>query len=108
MIENLLASIIVLLASLLTPGSLSFEQAVAIDRAFAPSQWAWAVRTSFCESGFHSDVVNKESGTVGLFQTHPLHLARFSLWGADLTNPFVNSLVARAILDVDGKDAWDC
>lgn len=63
-----------------------------------------------CESGFHRFRVG-DVGELGLFQIHPVHLARFrARYGlrADPSDPVQNAAIALDIWREEGWAPWSC
>lgn len=70
-----------------------------------------ATTVMLCESRGRAGAVNPASGTIGLWQIHPIHRQRVERMGytlADLTNPAVNLAVAYSIWAEQGWRPWSC
>jgi hypothetical protein len=84
---------------------------VAIQQSF-PEQYDKALAVAECESGLDPSAVSPGGGNWGLFQINTVHKGLVASMGyswADITNPFVNSQVARVIYDdAGGWSPWAC
>ena len=70
-----------------------------------------ATTVMLCESRGRATVVNPSSGTVGLFQIHPIHRRRVEYLGyrfEQLLDPRVNLAVAFNIWAEQGFGPWEC
>jgi len=82
-------------------------------KAFPPSEQMRALRVMRCETRGSAapDYAVGRAGEVGRWQVHPIHaglVERLGYEWADLTDPEVNGIVARAIWDASGWKAWAC
>lgn len=79
---------------------------------FQPADVEWALRVSFCESGWDASAKNPTSSASGLFQ----HLARFwddrsarAGWaGASIWDAEANTAVAAWLFVTGGPSHWVC
>lgn len=106
---GLFALIAIMFTSACTPEMVAHD---AIDTTFG-SAAACATRIATRESKLQPTVVNRRSGTTGLFQIHPIHAtwikAKFGYAFSDMKDPYKNAKVAKALsgeaLRMYG-DAW--
>ena len=85
----------------------------AIYTHFGPVNGVCAERIVHRESRFQAEVVNSRSGTVGLFQIHPVHAGwirdEFGYSMNELKDPYKNAEVAHSLAAKSYKmygDGW--
>jgi len=82
----------------------------AIRQSF-PDQYEKALAVAKCESGLNPEAVSPGGGNWGLFQINTIHTSRVQSMGYSwdqITDPYVNSKVARSIYNEVGWSAWAC
>ena len=80
-------------------------------QTYFPEQYDKALSVATCESGLDPAAVSPGGGNWGLFQINTVHSGLVSSLGyswSDITNPFVNAMVARQIYNDSGWSAWSC
>ena len=83
----------------------------AIKQAFPTSQFDKAVAVAKCESGLNPKAVSPGGGNWGLFQINRVHEKTLNSMGyswSQITDPVVNSKLARKIYDSSGWRALSC
>ena len=83
----------------------------AIKQAFPASQYTKAVAVAKCESGLNPKAVSPGGANWGLFQINKVHEKTLNAMGykwSQITDPVVNSKIARKIYDSSGWRAWSC
>lgn len=82
----------------------------AIAQAFPEqSLQQTAIAIAKCESNLQADAYNPNGGYTGLFQISPIHQSLIQSMGyswSDMTNPFANAKVARALYNQSGWSPW--
>ena len=89
------------------PGSAG-EGLAAIYAVFSGSPGLdWALRVAYCESRYHPNSVNHQSGATGLFQFMPrtwnAHFAGWNIW-----DPYAQARAALIFYNAGATSAWTC
>lgn len=87
------------------------EIAQDIYNAFSPLGAAavqWAVNVAYCESRYHPNSVNSDSGASGLFQFLPSTWAFTPYAKYSPFDPKYNALAAAWLYQRDGPSQWVC
>ncbi len=82
----------------------------AIKQSF-PDQYDKALSVARCESGLNPEAVSPGGGNWGLFQINRVHASLVESMGYSwdqITDPYVNSKVAREVYNSSGWSAWAC
>jgi hypothetical protein len=68
----------------------------------------WAVNVAYCESRYHPNSVNTESGAAGLFQFLPSTWAFTPQHASSPFDPVANAHAAAWLYQRDGPSQWVC
>ena len=82
-----------------------------IHDAFSPlggRALQWAVNVAYCESRYHPNSVNTESGASGLFQFLPSTWAFTPQHASSPFDPVANAHAAAWLYQRDGPSQWEC
>jgi hypothetical protein len=85
--------------------------ATIIHDAFSPlgsRAIQWAVNVAYCESRYHPNSVNSESGASGLFQFLPSTWAFTPQHASSPFDPVANAHAAAWLYQRDGPSQWVC
>lgn len=80
-------------------------------KQYFPSNYTKAVAVAQCESGLNPKAVSPGGGNWGLFQINRVHERTLNSMGyswSQITDPFVNSKLAKVIYNQSGWGAWAC
>lgn len=83
----------------------------AIRKNFPAAQHDKAIAVAQCESGLNPQAVSPGGGNWGLFQINKVHQGMVERMGYrwdQITDPYVNSKVARVLFDQSGWRPWSC
>lgn len=73
-----------------------------------PAAVQWAVNVAWCESRYHPNSVNSDSGASGLFQFLPSTWAFTPYAAYSPFDPRINALAAAWLYKRDGPSQWEC
>lgn len=83
----------------------------AIRQHFPAAQHDRAIAIAQCESGLNPKAVSPGGGNWGLFQINTVHKPMVQKMGYSwdqITDPYVNSKVARTLYNQSGWSPWSC
>jgi len=89
----------------------SGEIQLLIWNTFAPlgaSGQAWALRVAYCESRYHPNSVNSQTGAAGLFQFMPSTWAGSPYASQSPFDPVANTQAALWLYKRSGPGRWTC
>ena len=73
-----------------------------------PDAQAWALRVAYCESRYHPDSVNSQTGAAGLFQFMPSTWAGSPYAAQSPFDPVANTNAALWLYKRSGPGRWTC